>query len=106
MLHQSKCDQILNHIITVVRPIRVVIFGSAAKKSTRANDLDFLVVVANGQDTRGIAQSLYYTAPRLGVSLDFVVVTEDEAQAARQDFWSVVCEAEKNGKELYVAKTA
>ena len=88
------------------KPIRVILFGSASQQKKHVNDLDFLVVVPDAIDTRAIAHMLYRSTPRLGISLDFVVVTFSEAQILRQDFWSVVHEAESKGKELYVAKTA
>lgn len=106
MLHQSKCLKILEHIIRSADPLRVILFGSAVGNKERVNDLDFLIVVRSGSDTRFIAHELYRMRPKLGISTDFIVVTEEEALEQSQYFWSVVHEAETKGKELYVAETA
>ena len=106
MLHESKCQKILEYLIKVAQPRRIILFGSAVGGHLRANDLDFLVVVANGQNTRALAHKLYSSRPRVGISVDFVVIDENELGHLQDEVWSVVHGAIQTGKEMYVAKTA
>lgn len=106
VLHQSKCQKILEYLIKVAQPHRVILFGSAVGGRSRANDLDFLVIVANGQNTRALAHKLYSSKPRVGIGVDFIVVDEQELRQAQDDVWSVVHEAVQKGKEIYVSETA
>ncbi|MCX6131673.1 MAG: nucleotidyltransferase domain-containing protein [Proteobacteria bacterium] len=104
MLHQSKCEKIVKYIKETARPLRIVLFGSAATKKSIVHDLDFLVIVPNGINSRQLAQTLYINMPKVGIAVDLVVVTESQAQLMRDEYWTVVYEALEKGVELYVAK--
>ncbi len=106
MLHQGKCLKILQQIVAEVSPIKVLVFGSSVNGKPRANDLDFLIVIRDEADPREIARNLYRKIDRNGISIDLVVVTEGEYEMQRESFWSVVGVAQREGKEIYVAKTA
>ena len=103
MLHPSKCARILEQIVAIAKPRRVLVFGSAVLGKKRADDLDFLIVVADTSKTRDLARELYRTIHRSGISIDLIVVTELEYSLECNSFWSVIAEAHREGKEIYVA---
>ena len=104
MLHQAKCKKILSQIITLARPRKVILFGSAARGDTHAGYLDFLIVVGDQVDCRQQARDPYRLVHRGGISTDFVVVNDFHFEAYAADDWSVVSAALKEGVILYVAK--
>jgi predicted nucleotidyltransferase len=103
MQHQTQCQRILEQIVNLVHPKRVLVFGSSVNGKRRAHDLDFLVVVSETPNSRAIARRLYTSVRRSGIAVDFIVVTEAEYQAQREAFWSVVFEACRQGVEIYAA---
>jgi predicted nucleotidyltransferase len=103
LLHESKCKRILDQVVKLAQPRRVVLFGSSATSEKAARDLDFLIVVPDGTDCRLVARMLYRQVQRGGISIDLVVVTESEQLDMANEFWSVVHHAANEGKELYVA---
>lgn len=104
MLYQAKCKKILSQIIAIAHPLKVMLFGSAARGSSQARDLDFLIVVGDQVDCRQQARELYRLVQRGGISTDFVVVNESQLKTYAADDWSVVSAALREGIVLYVAK--
>lgn len=47
-------------IVEAVRPVRIILFGSAARGEMRAkSDLDVLVIVPDGRNRRRVAGTIY-----------------------------------------------
>ena len=94
-------------VVETVQPLRIVLFGSAARGELReGSDLDMMVVVPEGVDTLRAAQALYRAKLRAGitgVAVDFVVVTPGEFERHRQSIGMVYREVVRDGRELYVA---
>ena len=53
-------QQIVDHVVRLVWPLRIVVFGSVARgEATAGSDLDLLVVMPDGVRSRETAQRLY-----------------------------------------------
>jgi predicted nucleotidyltransferase len=103
MLHESKVKNILSQVIALANPKRVVLFGSLARGQKLVNDLDLLVIVADGVQVRDVSACLQRGVRRGGLSLDLVVITESDVEELGLDPSSVVSYALKEGRDLYVA---
>ena len=89
-------------IVEAVRPVRIILFGSAARGEMRAkSDLDVLVVVPDGQNRRRIARTVYRARPRGTRPLDLVVATESDVERHRNARWYVIASALREGRVLY-----
>ena len=56
----STVDSLVRRIVEEVHPLRIILFGSAARGSTkRDSDIDLLVVMPEGVHRRRTAQLLY-----------------------------------------------
>jgi uncharacterized protein len=101
---EEKLNEIVRRIVTVVQPLRIVLFGSAARGTTTAHsDLDILIVVKDGSHRRSVAQDVYRSFAGLGVATDIVVVTESDVERYRHVPWMVIKPALDEGKDLYIA---
>jgi len=101
---EEKLNEIVRRIIEVAQPLRIVLFGSAARgAATSRSDLDILIVVKDGSHRRRIAQNVYRSFSGIGVATDIVVVTESDVQKYRHVPWMVIKPALDEGKDLYVA---
>lgn len=101
---QELLDDVVRRVVEVVRPVRIVLFGSAARGTLGPNsDLDILVVVPDGTHRRSTAQRLYRSLFGLGVPKDVVVVTESDVKNYGTNPSLVIAPALEEGRELYHA---
>jgi predicted nucleotidyltransferase len=92
-------------IVAAVRPVRVILFGSAARGEMGPHsDLDVLVVVADGVDQNQASKDVYRSLRGLGFAADALVVGEGDLALHGDDPWLVYHRALVEGKELYRAE--
>jgi predicted nucleotidyltransferase len=103
-LKQEKIEELTQLIVQAAHPLRIILFGSAARGHMGINsDLDILVVMPDGAHRRRTAGSLYRALSGFGYPKDIVVVTEDDVRRFGNEPSLVICPALKEGKELYRA---
>lgn len=97
-------DETVRRILTVVKPRRIILFGSAARGNMGPNsDLDFLIVMPDGIHRRKTSQQLTRVLFDLGMPKDIVVVTESDVRNYGGNPSLVIAPALEEGKELYHA---
>lgn len=103
-ISEATLIELVRCIVDVVRPKRIILFGSAARGQMGPNsDLDVLVVMPDGAHRRRTAQTIYRQLPALGVPKDIVVVTDSDVREYGDEPSLVLYPALREGKELYVA---
>ncbi len=101
----ERLGVLIQHIAMLVRPRRIILFGSAARgELTPESDLDILVVMPDGTHRRHTAQLLYRCLPAVGIAKDIVVVTESDILNYGQNPSLVLYPALREGVEVYVAE--
>lgn len=94
----------MRRAVEAVRPLRIVLFGSAARGTMNANsDLDALVIVPDGSDCLGAMQTLHVKLSDLGIAKDLVVVAASDAERHAANPYLIIHTALSEGKELYRA---
>ena len=104
---QRLLHELVRRIVDAVHPLRIILFGSAARGEMGPNsDLDTLVIMPDGSHRGKVAQEIYRHLWGLGFAKDIVVVTESDVReyAANPSF--VIKEALETGKELYYATSS
>ena len=97
-------DEAVRRIVAAAHPLRVVLFGSAARGNMHPDsDLDLLVVMPDGTHRRQTATLLCRALWDLGISKDIVVVTEADVRRYRDEPSLVIQPALAEGRELYRA---
>lgn len=97
-------DETLKRILTVVKPKKVILFGSAVRGEMGANsDIDLLVVVPSGLHRRRTAQKIYRNMIGVGFAADIVVVTEDDIERYAENNGMVIRPALEEGEVLYAS---
>jgi predicted nucleotidyltransferase len=72
-------DQLIQQIVAAVHPLRIVLFGSAARGEMGPNsDFDVMVVMPNGTHRRKTAQTLYREVEGVSVPFDAIVATPED----------------------------
>ena len=77
----STIDRLVGEVVKRVNPLRIVLFGSAARdESGEQSDIDLLVVMPDGVHRRRTAQKLYREIKGLRVPFDIVVATAQDLE--------------------------
>ncbi|MDP2983848.1 MAG: nucleotidyltransferase domain-containing protein [Candidatus Latescibacter sp.] len=101
---QHLLDELVKRTVEAVRPMRIILFGSAARGEMGPySDIDLLVVMPEGIHRRRTAQTIYKNLRGLGFAKDVVVVTESDIEKYGENPSLVIYPALKQGKELYHA---
>lgn len=99
-----KVDELVQRIVEIAHPLRVILFGSAARGEMGPNsDLDVLVVMPDGVHRRKTAQEIYRHLWGFGFAKDIIVVTESDIQEYGSNPYMIIKSALEEGKELYHA---
>jgi len=102
--HSKLIDELVQRIVEEVHPLRIILFGSAAKGDVgRNSDIDLLVVMPEGVHRRRIAQLLYQKITRLGVPFDILVATPADLQKHKDKIGLIYRTILEEGKEVYAA---
>ena len=97
-------DRMIQTVVASVRPLRIILFGSAARGEIGPDsDLDVLVVMPPGTHRRKTAQQLYRQIRGLGVPFDIVVATSEDLEVHRSNPGLIYQTILREGTEVYAA---
>ena len=97
-------EQLMARIIELVQPLRIILFGSAARGEMGPDsDIDVLVVMPDGVHRRQTAQFLYRQIRGLGVPFDILVATPDDLERHRDNIGLIYHSILREGREVYAA---
>jgi len=100
---QHLLDELVKRAVEAVQPLRIILFGSAARSTMGPDsDLDLLVVMRNGVHRRKTAQAIYKSLRGLGYAKD-VVVTENDVEQYGNNPSLVIYPALTQGRVIYHA---
>jgi predicted nucleotidyltransferase len=104
---EADIKRVVDLVVETVGPLRIVLFGSAARGELQeGSDLDIMVVMPDGTDTLRVAQRLYVAKARKrvrGVLVDFIVTTPSRYEQSKDNLGSVYREIEQHGREVYAS---
>ena len=97
-------EQLVQGIIELVQPLRIILFGSAARGEMGSDsDIDVLVVMPEGVHRRQTAQLLYRQIRGLGVPFDILVATPNDLERHRDNVGMIYRTILREGREVYAA---
>jgi uncharacterized protein len=101
---QEQTEDLVRRVVEAVHPIRIILFGSAARGDVGLHsDIDVLVVMPQGTHRRRTAQTIYRHLLGFGLPVDVVVATTEDLDLYADSPGLVYKEALKEGTELYAA---
>ncbi|HWQ69768.1 MAG TPA: nucleotidyltransferase domain-containing protein [Patescibacteria group bacterium] len=104
ILKEATLNELVRRIVETVHPLKILLFGSAARGQMGPNsDLDILVVMPDGVHRRRTAQDIYRGLLGMGIAKDVVVVTESDIRDYGDNPSMVLFPALREGRELYRA---
>ncbi len=95
-------DELVQRIVEVAHPLRIILFGSAARGEMGSDsDVDVLVVVPEGVHRRQTAQYLHQRMFGLPVSVDILVATSGDLEEQRDNVGLIYYQVLREGREIY-----
>jgi uncharacterized protein len=97
-------DDLVRRVVESVHPLRIILFGSAARGEMGPNsDLDTLIVMEDQTDCRAVAKTIARRLRGLGCATDVLVVRRSDLEQNGDNPYLVLHTALSEGKELYRA---
>ncbi|MBN1867500.1 nucleotidyltransferase domain-containing protein [Candidatus Sumerlaeota bacterium] len=103
-VYSDALANIVTRIVDEARPLRIVLFGSAARgETTSDSDVDLLVVMPEGTHRRRTAQQLYRKIRGVGVPFDILVATPSDLEKHKENIGLIYWRILRDGREVYAA---
>lgn len=97
-------DDVVRRIVDAANPLRIILFGSAARgEMNPGSDLNLLVVMPDGTHRRRAANKIFRALRGVGLPKDVIVVTEGDVREHLNNPSLVLKPAFEEGLTLYVA---
>jgi predicted nucleotidyltransferase len=97
-------DTIIERIVEVADPERIILFGSAARDEMGPHSDFDLLVVKSDVHRRKLAQRIYRNLIGVGQPVDIVVVTPEDLERYADSHALVISPALEEGTEIYSAQ--
>ncbi len=99
---ETVLDELVQRVLKVSSPLRILLFGSAARGTFDGNsDLDVLVVVPDGIHRGKTCEAIHRNLFGFPEPADVVVVTESDVEKYADSPYLVIKPALDEGVELY-----
>ena len=95
-------DEIIQRIVEVATPEKIILFGSASRGEMGPNSDVDLLVVKSGVHRRQLTQAIYMNLFGVGQAVDVIVVTPEDIERYKNSFALVIEPALREGKVVYV----
>lgn len=103
-LTEQQTQDLVARIVEAAHPVRIILFGSAARGTADANsDIDVLVVAQEDAHRRQTAQAIYRHLFGSRLAVDVVVAKPSDLEKYGQSPSLIYREALRDGRDLYVA---
>lgn len=100
----AQLDELVRRIVEAVHPLKIILFGSAARGEMGPDsDVDIMVVMPEGTPQRPTAQFLYTQLRGLPLAVELVVTTPSRLEKYGDSLGLVYRTVLREGRELYAA---
>jgi predicted nucleotidyltransferase len=101
-MDEGLVQQIVGRVLSVAKPDRIILFGSAAAdQMTRDSDIDLLVVEPAPSDRRKESLRILDALRGLGFPFDVFVMASERFEESKDVFGGLAYPAHKYGRVIY-----
>jgi uncharacterized protein len=98
----TALERLVRRIVELVHPLKIIVFGSAARGELHAHsDIDLLVVMPEGTHRRHTAQQLYCQISGMGIPFDILVATPGDLEKHKDNVGLIYRTVLQEGREVY-----
>jgi predicted nucleotidyltransferase len=102
-ISQEILQQIIERVVEVAQPEKIILFGSAARGEMGPNSDVDLLVIKTGAHRLDLAGKIYRNLHGVGEAVDVVVVTPEDVERYGKSPALVIAPALRDGKVVYAA---
>lgn len=103
MLDQGTLDDVIQRVVEVAEPERIILFGSAAQgRMGRNSDVDLLIIKGES-DPISLMARIYRRLYGVGVAVDAIVASPEDVERYKDTHALVFKPALREGKVVYDA---
>ena len=104
LLSEDTLKGIINRIVEVAHPEKIILFGSAARGEFGPDsDMDLLIIKSGDYDQSRLVGDIYVNLHGVGHAVDVIVITPEQAERYRNSHCLVIAPALREGREIYRA---
>jgi predicted nucleotidyltransferase len=104
-VEQKSIDTILQRILAVTQPERIILFGSAAQgEMSRDSDIDLLILESAPKNPRELTLRIRQSLRGLGYPFDIIVMSAERFEESKNVIGGIAYPANKYGRVIYEAK--
>ena len=101
MVEQRVLNDVIERIVEVTEPQKIILFGSAARGGMGPNsDID-LLIIKDGGDPLDLMGRIYRRLHGVGAAVDAIVVSPEDVERYRDSHALVIKPALRDGKVVY-----
>lgn len=103
-IDNNLVQDIVRRILSVTKPDRIILFGSAATGTmTRDSDIDILVVAPAPANTIAERVQLRRSLRDIGIPVDVFLIPTERFEESKEIFGGIAYPAHKYGRVIYEA---
>jgi predicted nucleotidyltransferase len=104
-VHDKILHDIIQRIVGVAHPQRIIMFGSAARGEMGPHsDIDLLVIKKGVRNPRSVTAKIYMRLYGVGKAVDIIVVSPKQVEQYRDSPYLVIYPAIREGIVIYDAE--
>ena len=103
-LEQKTLHDIIQRVVEVAQPERVILFGSAARGEVGPHSDVDLLVVKDGANRRGLSTRIHRSLYGVRAAVDVIVATSDDLARFKDSHGLIIKPALQDGKVVYAGK--
>ena len=103
MLDQTMLDDVIQRVVEVAQPERIILFGSAARGRMGCHSDVDLLIIKDGADPLRLMARIYRRLHGVGVAVDAIVATPQDVERFKDSHALVFKPALREGKVVYEA---
>ena len=101
---ETLLNEIVQRVLSVARPDRIILFGSAAAgHMTKDSDIDLLVVEPSPANTRERSVEIRDAVGNIGYAVDVIVMRTERFERTKRVIGGIAYPANKYGRVIYAA---
>jgi uncharacterized protein len=102
MLDQDLIKELVQRVVEVAQPAKLIVFGSEARGSGQPDsDLDLLVITPGPVHRGRLTEEIYMKLIGIGRAIDVVVVTDEDVEKFKDKPYLVIYPALREGIVVY-----
>ena len=101
---ESTLSEVVRRVLTVTKPEKIILFGSAATgQMTRDSDIDLLIVAPSPDNRHGESVALTDAIGDVRHAVDVRIISSERFEATKDIIGGIAYPAHKYGRTLYDA---